>query len=153
MSWNRADGHQGWVCRARYERNREVKSAVLEHRLHLGRVRCVSPRLANRMEGGASSEIGTSGKEAGLCSKYHHLIWTHWMWVNLEVSGEGFQVGSWICDIGAWSLEGAMWTKENALGYFRIKVGVETMGVGEIFQAQLMEQGEKRLRRSSKNQP
>lgn len=27
------------------------------------------------------------------------------------------------------------------------------MGVGEIFQAQLMEQGEKRLRRSSKNQP
>lgn len=50
-------------------------------------------------------------------------------------------------------MEGAIWTKENALGYFHIKVGVETMGVGEIFQAQLMEQGEKRLRRSSKNQP
>jgi hypothetical protein len=50
-------------------------------------------------------------------------------------------------------LEGAIWTKENALGYLYIKVEVETMGVGETFQAQLVEQGEKRLRRSSKNQP
>lgn len=45
---------------ARYERNQEVKSDVLEHRLHLGSVRCMSPRLINRMEGGASSKIGTS---------------------------------------------------------------------------------------------
>lgn len=61
----------------RYEGNQEVKSTVLEHQVDSGSVRCMAPRLATRVEGGASFDIGTSGGEAGLCSKCCHLLWTH----------------------------------------------------------------------------